>query len=114
VVGDDSAFPPKATIFRETSLDTLKAWMASGLIDQMADYLSEPFVRTKFEFRSKTLAGQPEAPARWKMAVTTVNNLLGEEVGKIYVARYFSPESKQQMLELVGNVRKVLSVRIDA
>jgi len=113
VVGDKSAFPKKAKVFADTSLDTLKAWAAFGVADGAAAFLAPPFVDAQFEFRAKTLAGQPEPLARWKQAVAATNDALGEEVGKVYVARYFPAESKRRMLELVANVRKVLALRIE-
>ena len=113
VVADKSAFPKKAKIFAETPLETLKAWAAFGVTDASAAFLSQPFVDAQFEFRAKTLSGQPEPLARWKQAVAATNDALGEEVGKVYVARYFPAESKRQMLDLVANVRKVLALRID-
>jgi putative endopeptidase len=113
VVRDQSAFPRKAKIFVETPLETLKAWVAAGVVDAAASSLPKAFVDAAFEFRSKTLSGQPEPMARWKRAVAATNGALGEEVGKIYVARYFPPASKQQMLELVANVRKAMGQRID-
>ena len=113
IVGDKGAIPAKTKLFAETSLETLKAWGAFGLVDAAAPCLSPAFVDAHFEFRAKTLAGQPEQLARWKRAVNAANTVLGEEVGKVYVARYFPAESKRQMLELVANVRKALSIRID-
>ncbi|BCU79198.1 M13-type metalloendopeptidase [Luteolibacter sp. LG18] len=113
VVSDKPVFPKKAKVFAETPLDVLKAWAAFGVADTAAAYLSKPFVDAQFGFRAKTLAGQPEQQARWKRAVAATNEALGEEVGKVYVARYFPAESKAKMLELVANVRKVLAVRID-
>jgi putative endopeptidase len=113
VVTDKTAFPQKAKVFSDTSLETLKAWAAFGVADASASLLSKPFVDAQFDFRAKTLSGQPEPLARWKRAVAATNEALGEDVGKVYVARYFPAESKRQMLELVGNVRKVLARRID-
>ncbi|MDB6077792.1 MAG: peptidase [Akkermansiaceae bacterium] len=113
VVSDNTAFPKKAKIFSETSLDTLKASAAFGVAEAAAPYLSQPFIDAQFEFRAKTLSGQPEPLARWKRAIAATNGALGEEVGKVYVARYFPAESKRQMLELVANVEKVLALRID-
>jgi putative endopeptidase len=113
VLSDKSAFPKKAAVFAGTPLDVLKAWMAFGVVDGAAPYLSPEFVDAEFQFRSKTLSGQPEQKARWKRGVALTNSVLGEDVGKIYVERYFPPESKQQMLELVENVRKAMAVRID-
>ena len=113
IVSDDTAFPTKAKIFAETPVSVLQAWEAFGMTDSMAGALSKPFVDARFAFRSKTLNGQPELPVRWKRAVASTDAALGEGVGKIYVAKYFPPEAKAQMLELVGNIKSALSKRID-
>ncbi|OYX04882.1 MAG: peptidase M13 [Caulobacter vibrioides] len=113
VVTTNTTFPKYAKIYGETPLDTLKAWQAFKVTDSAAPLLSKRFVDAQFEFRSKTLAGQPEQRPRWKRGVAAVNGLLGEAVGKDYVAAYFPPESKAKMLELVANVRGAMKVRID-
>ena len=113
IVSDNTAFPAKAKTFGETPLDTLKAWEAFHTIDGAAPVLSKAYVDTRFEFRSKTLAGQPELQARWKRAVTAIDGSLGEAVGQVYVARYFPPSAKAQMLELVGNIKLALRHRIE-
>ncbi len=112
VVEDKSAFPKKAAVFAETPLETLKAWAAYGTADSAAAYLSKPFVDAQFDFRAKTLSGQPEPLTRWKRAVAATDGALGEELGKVYVTRYFPADSKQRMLELVADVRKALALRI--
>jgi putative endopeptidase len=112
VVGDNTAFPKKAKIFAETPIETLKAWEAFGVADQAAPYLPDRFVQAHFEFHGKTLSGQPELRPRWKRAVAATNGALGEAVGEVYVARYFPPEAKRQMLDLVGNIRSALAARI--
>ncbi|MBK1881938.1 M13 family peptidase [Luteolibacter pohnpeiensis] len=113
IVRDNTAFPLKAKVFAETPLEVLKAWTACGLADGAAPFLSKAFVDASFDFNSKTLSGQPEQMARWKRAVSMTNGVLGEEVGKVYVAKYFPEESKRQMLELVNNVKAALSTRLD-
>ena len=113
IVTDDSAFPKKAAIFAATPLDTLKAWMAYGTADAASPFLSKAFVDTQFEFRAKTISGQPEQMDRWKRGVAAANQALGEDIGRIYVARYFPAESKQRMLELVANIKTALAARID-
>ena len=113
IVADDSAFPKKAAIFAATPLDVLKAWMAFGTADASAPYLSKTFTDASFDFRAKTLSGQPEPLARWKRAVASTDAALGEDIGKIYVTRYFPAESKKQMLDLVSNIRAALATRID-
>jgi putative endopeptidase len=38
---------------------------------------------------------------------------VGELLGQIYVAKYFKPEAKARMVELVANLRKAFAVRIN-
>ena len=113
VLSDNTAFAPKAKIFAETPLPVLRAWMAFHLADESAPYLSKPFVDARFEFRNKTLAGQPEQGPRWKRAVAATNGALGEATGEIYVQKYFTPEAKAQMLDLVNNIKTALRGRIE-
>ncbi len=113
VLSDNTAFPAKAKIYAETPVPVLQAWMAFSLADNMSPYLSKAFYDARFEFRNKTLGGQPEQPVRWKRAVAATSGALGEGLGKIYVQQYFPPEAKAQMLELVGNIKAVLKTRID-
>ncbi|KAB2641197.1 MAG: peptidase M13 [Verrucomicrobia bacterium] len=113
IVDDNTAFPKKSAIFAATPLATLQAWMAFGIADTAAPYLSKALVAANFGFHAKTLSGQPAQRARWKRGVMLVNEALGEAVGQIYVARYFPAASKRQMLELVNNVRTVLAERIN-
>lgn len=109
----NTAFPKYAGIFAATPLPTLKAWFAFRLVDGAAPYLSRRFVDANFEFRSKTLAGQPQQRDRWKRAVTFVSTTLGESVGRVYVARYFTPEAKAKMDALVANINMALKARIE-
>ncbi|MBI5942369.1 MAG: peptidase M13 [Caulobacterales bacterium] len=113
VVGPNTAFPKYAAIYSATPVDTLKAWQAFHLVDGAAPLLSKRFVDANFEFRSRTLGGQPEQKPRWKRGVGYVNGLLGEPVGKVYVARYFPAESKAKMIALVADIRAALKTRIE-
>ena len=113
VVGEKSAFPKIAALFAATPLDTLKAWEAFNLVDNASPYLSKRFVDASFDLHSKTLSGQPEQKPRWKRAAATLDGDIGEAVGRIYVARYFPPESKAKMEALIGDLRTALAARIE-
>ena len=112
VVTTNTAFPKFARAYSETPLDTLKAWQAFHVADGAAPYLSKRFVGASFEFRNKTLGGQPEQRPRWKRAVSFVDRTIGESVGRIYVARYFPPEAKAKMDALVADIHTALNARI--
>ena len=121
IVGEKSAFPHIAAIFAQTPLPTLQAWEAFNVADAAAPYLSRSFVEARFEFRNKTLSGQPELAPRWRRAVDAVQNGtggnfglggMGEAVGRVYVEQYFGPEAKASMQALVGNLLAAFRVRI--
>ncbi|MEO6338748.1 MAG: M13-type metalloendopeptidase [Caulobacteraceae bacterium] len=113
IVGESTAFPKIAAVFAETPIATLQAWEAFNIADSAAPYLPARFVNARFEFRSKTLSGQPELQARWKRGVNTVEGSMGEAVGREYVARYFPPTAKAKMEALVADLRAAFKGRIE-
>ena len=113
IVAENTAFPKIADIYAKAPLDTLKAWAAFNLADQAAPYLSKDFDEANYEFRNKTLSGQPVQQPRWKRAVTATDNNVGEALGKLYVEAYFPPESKAKMEDLVGDIRVAMKGRIE-
>jgi len=113
VVGEKTALPKLAGIWRQTPLSVLKAWAAFHLVDEAAPYLNDRFVDVRFAFRGTVLTGQPQQRARWKRAVALEDGVLGEAVGRVYVAKYFPPEAKAKIRELVENLRVALGQRIE-
>ncbi len=65
-----------------------------------------------FEFYGKTLSGTEKQRAPWRRAVNSVNQMLGEVVGKVYVERHFPPEAKGRMTELVANLVRAYEISI--
>ena len=80
----------------------------------MAPMLSQPFVEESFDFYARTLFGSPEIQPRWRRCSANADNDLGDAVGQAYVKRYFPPESKARMLELVKALEVSLHQDIDA
>ena len=113
IVTTNTAFPKIAAIYAATPLETLKAWQVFHLADNAAPYLADRFVQARFAFRGKTLGGQPEIRARWKRGGDFVNGAVGEAVGRMYVAKYFTPEAKAKMDALVSDLRAALAARIE-
>ena len=111
IVGDNSAVKATAALFDKTPLDTLKTWQLFKVADQASNYLSKRFVDSKFEF-TKTLNGAKELRPRWRRGIAEVDNRLGELLGQTYVERYFSPQSKAMMEQLVGNLKLAAAERI--
>ena len=99
-------------IINEMPLAKQIAYLQWKLIDGAASYLSDDFVAQNFEFYGKVLSGKKEDQPRWKKAVSTVNGVLGEAVGQMYVEKYFPAEAKERMVQLVKNLQTALGERI--
>jgi len=126
IVAENTAFPKIAEIYRTTPLPVLQAWEAFDVGDNAAFYLSKPFVQARFEFRDKTLSGQPEMKVRWKRAIQAVGGgdcgagdrldcfgNMGFGVGQLYTARYFPPAAKAKIEDLVKNVKAAMRARLE-
>jgi len=113
VVRELSAMAPLANLFMATPVQTWKDYLTFNLISGNADVLPREIDDANFDFYGRALNGQPEQQERWKRAVDTLDNVLGEAVGQLYVQRHFPPEAKAQMLELVENLRRAYAQRID-
>ena len=112
IVRQDTALPKMAAIYAETPIEVIQAWQAFHTTDQAADRLSNRFADARWEFRSRDLSGQPMQRPRDKRGVTFAEGMLGEAIGRQYVAEYFPAESKAKMEELVANLRTALGNRI--
>ncbi|MFZ4602318.1 MAG: M13 family metallopeptidase, partial [Caulobacterales bacterium] len=113
VVSEVDAMRPLAQLYRKTPVATLRAYLTYHYLHESADVLPKAFDDENFDFYGRTLNGQPEQRARWKRAVSGLDDTLGEGVGQIYVKRHFSAESKAKMVDLVENLRKAYGQRID-
>ncbi len=113
ILSEITALRDLAAIFKRTPVPTLRAYLVFNYLSDHAPYLPKRFDDARFAFYGQTLRGQPEQRERWKRAVSTVNDALGEQVGQVFVARYFPPGSKAKVQQLVANLRAALGERID-
>ena len=92
-----------------------RSYMIYRFIVDSADVLSEELDREAFHFYSTVLNGVPEQRQRWERGVMRVGSLtsLGEALGQVYVERHFPESAKQQMQELVENLRLALRQSIE-
>ena len=93
-----------AKILDETPLEVWKNYFKWHVLMSYAPYLSKEFVDQSFAFRGTVLSGIPENRPRWKRALALVQESAGEALGKLYVAKYFPPDRKVHMDELVKNL----------
>ena len=101
-------------LWQDSPLDDLKTYASFKLLDAAASALDDAFRHTAFDFYGRTLSGRQQESPAWKRAVSSVEGVLGEAVGRMYVEKYFPASSKERMVKLVTNLQKALGQRIDA
>jgi putative endopeptidase len=95
-------------------LDTWKVYLKWCLLNQSANYLSTALEQQDFNFYGTVLKGTKAQKARTKRAIEAANGSVGEILGKAFVEKIFSPESKKRINEMVDNLFKAYKVRIEA
>jgi len=102
-----------AKLLQDTPLPVWKSYFRWRILTDMAPYLSRSFVDENFAFYGKALRDIPENRPRWKRALGLVEHAMGESLGKAYVEKYFPPESKARMDQLVRNLLAAYKADID-
>ena len=84
------------------------------LLNDAATLLSDDLRDEDFHFNGEVRRGRKEQRPRWRTATDQVQNVLGQALGRIYVAKYFPASAKERMEKLVKNLQTALGQRIDA
>ncbi|HLC70117.1 MAG TPA: M13 family metallopeptidase [Patescibacteria group bacterium] len=111
-VGQPVFFSKLSEALEKFSLDKWKIYLKWQLLLNNAKYLSREFAEENFAFYGIHLNGQKILKPRFKRIIDQMNNLVGEAIGELYVARYFPSEHKKQMDELVKNIRLAMEKRL--
>ncbi len=103
-----------ARLVQSTPLPVWRAYLNWHVINHHALQLDRQTVADHFGFFSTVLRGIPENEPNWKRAVRFVDGGMGEALGKLYVAKHFSAESKARMEKIVANLLAAYRDSIDS
>lgn len=112
-VGQPAYFTKLNELLKTVPISTWKTYLRFHLIDNAATAMSTDFVNANFEYYGKTLSGQKQLKQRWERIYGVIDGNIGEALGEIYVKKYFTPEAKNKMLELVNNLQQAFEKRIN-
>jgi putative endopeptidase len=112
IVWQPSAFTAESALVASTPIETWKDYLAFHLIEAFSGVLPKAFVDERFAFFGKTLTGTTQMRPRAQRGIALVNSELGDAVGQLYVARYFTPEAKAQAQAMVDNIMTAFRIRL--
>ncbi len=111
VVEEPSFVRQLGTRVARTPLETWRAYLRFHTVDDAASWLGRDLFGEWFGFHRR-LTGQRVPAPRWRIAIQTADQAMGEALGKAFVARAFPPEARARAREMVENLRAVFDERI--
>jgi putative endopeptidase len=112
IVGEKSAFEPLARIFADTPVSTWRDYLTVHYLHSMSSYLPRKFDDLDFAFFGTVLRGTTQQLDRPTRGIHLIDAEMGEALGKVYVAKYFTPEAKAKADALVANLLKAYAADI--
>ncbi len=103
-----------AALVASQPIDTWKDLLLLHAMERSSAVLPKAIGDEHFAFYGRTLNGTPEQRPRWKRAIASTDQALGDAAGKLYAKQYFSPEAKAQVAAMVEHIRAAFKDRIDA
>jgi predicted metalloendopeptidase len=101
-------------IINEADLDSIKDYLKWQVINDLIEWISHDSAKLSFEFHEQLINGKPNDKPVWKRAVLLSNDLIiGEALGREYAARHFPESSKQEVVDIVKDIRDSYHKRID-
>ncbi|MDB6083131.1 MAG: family peptidase [Gammaproteobacteria bacterium] len=104
VIRQPSYFSGLDKLISDTPLPVWKSYFRWHQLAAAAPYLSKAFVDERFAFSGTALRGIPQNRPRWKRGMAVIDSAMGEAIGRLYVGKYFPPQNKARMEELVRNL----------
>lgn len=102
-----------AALWAGGDLEDWKDWARWRLIRARAAWLTDELINADFDFYGRLLTGTKQIRERWKRAVSLVESLMGDAVGKLYVQRHFPPDAKARIDTLVNNLKAAYRLSIN-
>ena len=112
-IGQPEAIAESIAIMNDTDFELIKTYLKYRIVGAADSVLDDKTYDISFDFYNRTMAGQKEQKPRWKRAVAMIDGSLGEEVGRLYVEKYFSDDAKERMQTLVKNLQRAYAMRIE-
>lgn len=114
IVDNPQFYEQLPAVWAKFDLAGWKQWLCWRLTKAFAMDETEAVYMEYFRFWGTVLSGQKTIKPRWKRVLILMDQLLGEELGKTYVERYFPNENKKQCLDMIELLRGSLSQKLSS
>jgi len=91
--------------FNKIDLKTVKEYVILRIIDLFAKYDIQKQRDLHFEFHDKILSGIQKPKELWKNALSIIDQFIGDEIGKIYIEKYYPIENRKYLDNIVGMIK---------
>ncbi len=112
IVNEPAFYVEMVKQLKTKPIATWKKYLKFHIVNDLSPYLSSVYDQAHFGFYGKLIRGQEEQKPRWKRVLQIVDGSIGDVLGELYVNKYFQPEAKKRMLDLVNNLQQTYSDRI--
>ncbi len=106
-------FAALGNVIKSADVNVLKDYMSLRLVRSYADNLTTEFDEIRFNFYGRMLSGQKEQKALWKRVLSNVEGAMGEQVGQVFVQKYFPQTAKDRTRDLIEHLRTAFGERIE-
>ena len=98
------------TLIDTISLDKWKEYFKFKVMCSLNKYLTFEIEKCYFDFYGKIINGIKTMKNNKDRSIEITENLLGDVIGKMYVEKYFNPDSKHVVEEMVNNIKNELRI----
>ena len=111
LVNSPAFFQSIDKMLSKVSVEDWKTYLTWNVLKSSANNLSSAFVKASFAF-TQAQTGQKVQTPRWQRMSSLTDGTIGELLGQLYVAKYFKPDAKVRMDQMIVNLRKAFEIRI--
>jgi predicted metalloendopeptidase len=107
-VGQPAYATALGSLLAATPPATLVTILRWDVVNAAAATLAAPIDAENFHFYGTVLSGTPEQRPRWQRCVDGVTRVLGDSVGEVYDAKYFTAKQRARAMAMILNVKAML------
>lgn len=114
VIGQIPFINTSLDILNNQPLDHVKQYLTWHMVTYFLGWIRKDLTELNFNFFGRVLDGKKAAEPTWKRVVALSDRLIiGEVLGRDYAKQCFPESSKQEVLDMVEDIRTAYHARID-